>query len=76
MYYLAIIQNFGASNSLFPFNTFEEALARFHSELAYRHESRKQTVCSILNSEGQVLRNEVYTAPVPEPNAEPTEGEQ
>ena len=74
MYYLAIIQNFGESNSLFPFNTFEEALARFHSELAYRHESRTQTVCSILNSEGQVLRNEVYTAPQTEPNEEPQEG--
>lgn len=75
MYYLAIIQNHGESNALFPFNSFEEALARFHSELAYRHESRTQTVCSILNSEGQVLRNETYTAPVPEPNTEPTEGE-
>lgn len=64
MYYLAIIQNFGASNALLPFNTFEEALARFHSELAYRHESRTQTVCSILNAEGQVLRNEVYNAPI------------
>lgn len=77
MYYVAIIQNFGASNALLPFNTFEEALARFHSELAYRHESRQQTVCSILNAEGQVLRNEVYTAHVAPSNAEPetTEGE-
>lgn len=71
MYYVAIIQNFGASNALFPFNTFEEALERFHSELAYRHESRIQTVCSILNSEGQVLRNEVYTAPTIKLNVEP-----
>lgn len=69
MYYLAIIQNFGASNSLLPFNTFEEALARYHTELAYRATSRTQTVCSILNSEGQVLRNETYTAP-----AQPEEG--
>lgn len=74
MYYLAIIQNHGESNALFPFNSFEEALARFHSELAYRHESRTQTVCSILNSEGQVLRNETYTAPAPGPT-EPVEGE-
>lgn len=64
MYYLAIIQNYGESNALYTYNTFEEALARFHSELAYRHESRQQTVCSILNSNGEVLRNEVYTAPV------------
>lgn len=74
MYYLAIIQNFGATNALFPFNTFEEALARFHSELAYRAEGRQQTVCSILNSNGEVLRNEVYTAPVSENIEEPVEG--
>lgn len=74
MYYLAIIQNHGESNALFTFNSFEEALARFHSELAYRHESRTQTVCTILNSEGQALRNEVYNAPVQV--TEPTEGEQ
>lgn len=71
MCYLAIIQNYGASNALYPFNTFDEALVRYHGELAYRHESRTQTVCSILNAEGQVLRNETYTAPVPELNAEP-----
>lgn len=68
MYYLAIIQNYGASNALYAYNTLDEALIRFHSELAYRHEDRKQTVCCILNGEGQTLRNEIYTAPV---NAEP-----
>ena len=74
MYYLAIIQNYGESNALYTYNTFEEALARFHSELAYRHESRKQTVCSILNSNGEVLRNEVYTAPISDSPEEPNEG--
>lgn len=69
MYYLAIIQNHGEANALYPFNSFEEALARYHTELAYRATSRTQTVCSILNSEGQVLRNETYTAP-----AQPEEG--
>lgn len=64
MYYLAIIQNFGESNVLYSYDTSEEALAAYHTELAYRAETRKQTVCSILDAEGQVLRNEVYTAPV------------
>lgn len=70
MYYLAIIQNFGESKALYSYNSYEEALAAYHTELAYRHESRKQTVCSILNADGQVLRNEVYTAPKA-PEAEP-----
>lgn len=73
MYYLAIIQNHGESNALFPFSNFEEALARYHTELAYRATGRTQTVCSILNAEGQVLRNEVYNAPISD-NAEPNEG--
>ena len=63
MYYLAIIQNRGESKSLYSYDTFEDALAAYHTELAYRAEARTQTVCSILNAEGQVLRNEVYTAP-------------
>lgn len=73
MYYLAIIQNHGESKALYSYNSYEEALAAYHTELAYRAETRKQTVCSILNADGQVLRNEVYTAPVsePEPDSEP-----
>lgn len=73
MYYVAIIQNHGASNALFQYATFEEALEKFHSELAYRHESRTQTVCSILDENGQLHKNEVYNASVS--NIEPTEGE-
>lgn len=64
MYYVAIIQNHGESNALFQYATFEEALEKFHSELAYRHKSRTQTVCSILDENGQLHKNEVYNAPV------------
>lgn len=74
MYYLAIIHNYGESRALYSYDTFDAALAAFHTELAYRAEGRTQTVCTILNSEGQVLRNEVYTAPQTEPNEEPQEG--
>lgn len=70
MYYLAIIQNQGESKALNSYNSFEEALAAYHTELAYRSPARTQTVCSILNADGQVLRNEVYTAPTTEPEAE------
>lgn len=67
MYYLAIIQNYGESNTLISFATLDEALCRYHSELAYRADTRLQTVCSILNAEGYVIRNETYTAEEQEP---------
>lgn len=66
MFYLAIVQN-DTTNALYSYSTYEGALARFHTELAYRAEGRTQTVCTILNSNGEVLRNEVYTAPDQEP---------
>ena len=74
MYYLAIVQN-DTANALYSYNTYEEALAAYHTELAYRAEGRRSTKCAILNGDLQMLRQETYVAPVPEPNAEPTEGE-
>lgn len=73
MYYVAIVQNNNAQ-ALYKYNTYEEALAAYHTELAYRAEGRKSTKCAILDSDLQLLRQETYVAPVPEPNAEPTEG--
>lgn len=75
MYYLAIIQN-DETQVLYKYNSFEDALAAYHTELAYRAEGRRSTKCAILDGNLQMLRQETYTAPVPEPNAEPTEGEQ
>lgn len=75
MYYLAIIQN-ETTNALYVYNTFEDALAAYHTELAYRAEGRTSTKCVIFDSELRTMRAEVYTAPVSEPNTEPTEGEQ
>lgn len=74
MYYLAIIQNENTS-ALYNYSTFEQALAAYHTELAYRAEGRTSTRCVIFDSELRTLRAEVYTAPIPEPNAGPTEGE-
>lgn len=59
MYYLAIIQN-NTTNALYTYNTFEEALATYHTELAYRSEDRTSTKCVILDSELRTLRSEVY----------------
>lgn len=72
MYYVAIIQNENTS-ALYNYSTFEQALAAYHTELAYRAEGRTSTRCVIFDSELRTMRAEVYTAPVQ--LEEPTEGE-
>lgn len=73
MYYLAIVQN-DSTNALYTYNNFEDALAAYHQELAYRAEGRKSTKCAIMDSDLHMLRNEIYTAPTTEPNVEAEEG--
>lgn len=63
MYYLAIIQN-ETTNALYVYNTFEDALARFHTELAYRADGRTSTKCVIFDSELRTMKAEVYIKPV------------
>lgn len=63
MYYLAIIQN-NTTNALYIYNTFEDALAAYHTELAYRSDDRTSTRCVIFDSELRTLRAEVYEKPV------------
>ena len=72
MYYLAIVQN-DETQALYRYNTYEEALAAYHTELAYRAEGRRSTKCAILNSDLQMIRQETYTAQVSD-NTEPLEG--
>lgn len=73
MFYLVIVQN-DSIPAIYSYQSENEALAAFHSELAYRAEGRTSTKCSILDSNLVSLRNESYTAPVQV--TEPTEGEQ
>lgn len=72
MYYLAIVQN-NDTQALYRYNTLDEALATYHTELAYRGEGRTSTKCTILDDNLQAIRNDSYTAPTP--NSEPNEGE-
>ena len=65
MYYLIIIQN-GVSQAIYAYETLDSALSAFHSELAYRNDARTRTVCTILNSDGEMLKNEVYNKSVQE----------
>lgn len=73
MYYLAIVQN-DETQALYRYNTYEEALAAYHTELAYRAEGRKSTKCAILNGDLQMLRQETYIAPNTDNTEEPVEG--
>lgn len=61
MYYLAIVQN-NDTQALYSFNSYDEALARFHSELSYRAEGRTSTKCALLDANLGMIRQEVYGA--------------
>lgn len=74
MYFVLVMQN-ETTPAVYAFSTENEALAYYHNELAYRHESRTSTKCAILDNSFQVLRCEGYVATQPEPNTEePTGG--
>lgn len=61
MYYLAIVQN-GTTQALYAYNTYDAALAAYHSELAYRAEGRTSTLCVILDMYGNTMKQEYWTA--------------
>lgn len=59
MFYLAIIQN-DETQALYRYPDYDTALAKFHSELAYRAAGRRKTVCTILNSLGELVKTEYW----------------
>ena len=58
-YYLVIIQN-GNTQAIYEKAGYDEALSAFHSELAYRAESRVSTMCMIIDGSGNVYKREMY----------------
>lgn len=56
-YYLAKIQN-QETLGLFKFASLDEALAAYHTELAYRGNNRNDTLCVILGENGNTLYKE------------------
>lgn len=66
MYYLVIIQN-DNTQTVFSYQTMDEALSTFHTELAYRGSGRVSTVCVILDSTGALVKRDVWRKEVPEP---------
>ena len=69
MFVLVILQN-DSITMTHVHMTFSDALAEFHSELAYRAEGRTSTMCAILNRSGDVLKNERWQSEQVETNYE------
>lgn len=61
MFILMIIQNYSIPQ-IFTYNTIAEALATYHTELAYRHENRTSTVCVLFDNKGSEIKREYYDA--------------
>lgn len=69
-FYLIIVQN-DTVVTIYSYDNLDTALAAYHSELAYRNESRTATDCAILNADLQVMYRESYKSPAPTPSPEP-----
>lgn len=65
MYYLVIIQN-DNTQTVFSYQTMDEALSTFHTELAYRGSGRVSTVCVILDSTGALVKRDIWKKAVTE----------
>lgn len=59
MYYLVIVQN-DTTQAISSYLTFEDALAAYHTELAYRSDDRLSTKCAVLDKDLSMLRCETY----------------
>ncbi len=62
MFYLAIIQNAGPSSTqaIYKFDNIDDALAMYHSELAYRATARTMTTCVILDAYGNSIYRDAW----------------
>lgn len=65
MYILVCVQN-GNTPLLKSYTNLNEALAEYHTELAYRHESRTSTMAMVIDGKGRVLKREEYIANAPQ----------
>ena len=70
-YFVTVVQN-DSTCACFAYENKPDAMAKYHSEMAYRHASRTSTVCSVINSNGDIVAKERYIKPA-EPVPEVTE---
>lgn len=62
-YFLFLVQNNSVCAN-YGFNNLDDALAMFHSELAYRGEGRTATLCVILDRIGGTIKRDYWERPV------------
>ena len=58
-FYLVIVQN-KTTQAVYKYDTYDEALVAYHTELAYRSNQRTSTQCVILDSDLNVVMRESY----------------
>lgn len=63
--YLVIVQN-DSTAAVYGYDDYDSALTAFHTELAYRGEGRDSTMCVIINSEGDTIKQELWRREVVE----------
>lgn len=59
---LVLLMQNNTTPAVYTFPSENEALAYYHTELAYRADSRTSTKCAVLNENFQVLKFEEYIA--------------
>lgn len=59
MYYVVMIQN-DDTCAVYKYADYDSALAAFHNELAYRGDSRGQTLCVIVKGDGTIPNIELW----------------
>ena len=58
-FYVVIVQN-NETQTIHRYNSYNDALAAYHAELAYRAEGRTSTKCAILDNDLSLIVQEVY----------------
>ena len=58
-YYLAIIQN-DDTCAIYKYSDYDEALAKMHSELAYRGSGREETLCVIIKGDSSIPKMDYW----------------
>lgn len=58
-FYVVIVQN-NETQTIHRYNSYNDALAAYHAELAYRAEGRTSTKCAILDNDLSLITQEVY----------------
>lgn len=68
-YIVTLVQGENTAAALI-YESKQAALAKFHHEMEYAINAEITTLCTVMNSNGNILQNQKYTAPAPESGEE------